>query len=527
MRMRWLGGWFLVLVLGLSGCRSKVETVEVAPEDTTTHLGDTIEISLADWLKLPRPELAKLVAEWTETVGKERQAARDTLESVQLLPQLHPPAAAVVFADAHFSPTAGFSLPPYVKEGQKDAAVALHLARFGDREAALKLADAADAELLGKIDAYRGEHNYPLEWTRLTGLVLEHAQLKLANGEPEGATELVLLHRQLHTVLDAKAAASPLGAALLPRGRQALTLAAAAWREPRRNKTALAADIDAVLTEWGKTPDTTPSLAAGAQQTEVARLFNSPVVGRAIIAHDPSTVQRTLDLLTLPLPAEGVGSVVAFLNDKQILTELIVLYRPKINELFPDPGHLALALVEHGYPSQTTAAGPGLNRQTWTGGGQAFEVDLLTRGNAGGALVRVTPAGAPAPSSSFARNPRNFGAVNFDRSYEQNRLGLAPEQNSTPLEINSKDQLALITQPAADFALSGALLRRETSHDLLAQADAALAGQSERRRPQPSGAAAVGRLRAVSPRRRRVIRRRSVRPHLGGQQHAPETASAV
>ena len=62
------------------------------------------------------------------------------------------------------------------------------------------------------------------------------------------------------------------GAALLPRGRQVLTLAAAAWREPRHNKTALAADIDAALAEWGTVPEPMPGLKAGANQSEVVAL---------------------------------------------------------------------------------------------------------------------------------------------------------------------------------------------------------------------------------------------------------------
>jgi len=468
--MRWFAAGFLAIALGLAGCRAKVATVDpVAPEDTTTHLADTIDLSLADWLKLPRPELAKLGEEWTETVRKQREIARNNLESVQLLPQLRPLAASVVFAEARFAPAAGFSLPPYLKEGQKDAAVALHLARFGDREAALKLADDADTDLRGKINAYRSEHNYPVEWTRLVGLVLQNAQLKLANGEFEGATELVQLHRQLRAVLDAKAAAGPLGATLLPRGRQALTLAATAWREPRLNKTALAADIDAALENWGNAPDATPGLSTGATQTEVTRLFNGSVEGRAVIAHTPSTVQRALDLLALPVPAEGVSSVVAFLDGKHVLTELIVLYRPKINDLFPEAQHLALALIEHGYPSQTPEAVPGINRQIWTGGGVSYDVDLLTRGNIGGALVRISPAGAAAPPAAFARNPRDFGAVNLDRSFEQNRLGLAPDQNANPLEIKDKDKLARIAQPATEFAPSLAVLQREASQDLLAK----------------------------------------------------------
>src|SRR5262245_28244784 len=124
MRMRWLGSCFFVFLLFLVGCSSQVATPTatevVAPEDTTTHLSDKTDISLTDWLKLPRAELAKLVEEWSTTVAKQRETARSNIESVQLLPQLHPPVVSVVFAEAKFSPEAGFSLPPYLKEGQKD-----------------------------------------------------------------------------------------------------------------------------------------------------------------------------------------------------------------------------------------------------------------------------------------------------------------------------------------------------------------------------------------------------------------------
>lgn len=471
MRMRWLGGGLvLILLLGLAGCRrAQVEAPQAAPEDTATHLGDKIDVSLADWLKLPRPELAKLVEEWIETVRKQRDFARGNVESVQLLPQLRPPALPVAFADAHYSPAAGFSLPPYLKEGQKDTAVALHLARFGDREAALKLADPADAELLARIDTYRTEHEYPVEWVRLSGLVLENAQLKLAGGELDGATELVLLHRQLRELLDAKAATGPLGAALLPRGKQALTLAAAAWREPRFNKTALAADIDAALAEWGTLPDPLPGLVVGAKQTEVERLFGRPAEGGAVLAPGPLAVQRTLDLLALPLPAEGARGVVAFLGREKTLAQLLVVYRPKINEILPEPKHLAFALAERGSPEETPAARPGLDRRTWTAGGLTYDVSLLTRGNAGGAIITVGKAGAPAPAATFARNPRDFGAVNLDRSFEQNRLGLVPDQTGSPLEIKTADKLTQIAQPAAAYPLSAALLQGEPNDDLLAK----------------------------------------------------------
>lgn len=471
MRMHWSTGWLLVMLLALSGCRSQVANTEenAVPEDTTTHLGDKIDISLDEWLKRPRAEQAKLVEEWTETVGKQRAFARGQVESVQLLPHLHPPVVTAVFAEAKFSPTAGFSLPPYLKEGQKDAAIALHLARFGDREAALKLAAPADKDLRTKIDACRGEHDYPAEWTRLVALVLQNAELKLANGELDGATELVQLHRQLHSLLDTKAASGALGATLLPRGRQALTLAAIEWRKPRHNKTALAADIDAALAEWGDTPDPVPGLSIGAKQSEIVSLVGSEVQGNAVLAQTPLAVQRALDLLALPLPSEGASAVAAFLGDKQTLTQVQVVYRAKINELFPGPQELVLPLVEHGFPSENPAPSPGLARQSWTGGGLAYEVAVLTRGSVGGALVRVSKEGKDVAGDAFAGNPRDFGAVNLDRSFEQNRLGLAPDQSGTALEIKDAAELGGITQPAAKFALAAAVLKREAEADLLAR----------------------------------------------------------
>ncbi len=469
MRMRWIGGFLLLLVLGVSGCRRAevAATSEAAPEDTTTHLSDKIDISLADWLKLPRAELAKQVEEWTVTVEKHQDHARTNTDSVELLPQLHPPLPTSVFAKARFVPEAGFSLPPYVKEGDKDAAVALHLARFGDREAALKLADASDKDFLAQIDACRTEQNYPVEWTRLVGLVLHNAHLKLANGETDGAAELVALHRQLRSVLDAKAATGPLGALLLPRGQKALGLAAVAWREPRRNKVGLAGDIDAALADWGTVPDPVPGLKAGASQDEVVRFFKSNAEGQAVIARTPESVQRAVDLLALPLPEEGTSSVVAFLDGKHNLAELKVLYRSRISQVFPEPKNLALCVAEHGYPVETPPSVIGMARQTWTGGGLVYDVTVLTRGNAGGALVGITPAGAATPAASFARNPRDFGAVNLDRSFEQNRLGLAPDQGGNSVEIKDKDALARITQPAKDHALESALLLRESNADLL------------------------------------------------------------
>src|SRR4051794_40760496 len=230
MRMHWLRALTLLAAVALAGCGSR-EVTEPVADDPATRLPEAVDVNLADWLALPRPELAKRVEDWKGTVDRLQEAARSDRSSVLLLPRLLPALTVPVFREAQFSEKAGFSLPPYSADGGKDADLALHLARHGDAEAALKLADPGHEDVLKKIEECRPGRNYHAEWTRLVALVMHAAQLRLANGEVEGAAELVQLHKQLQGLLDARAAAGPLGAALLPAGRRALQQASAAWRE--------------------------------------------------------------------------------------------------------------------------------------------------------------------------------------------------------------------------------------------------------------------------------------------------------
>lgn len=71
-------------------------------------------------------------------------------------------------------------------------------------------------------------------------------------------------------------------------------------------------------------------------------------------------------------------------------------------------------------------------------------------------------------SDSFVRNPRDFGAVNLDRSFEQNRLALSPAQSGDTIEVKGKEELTSIVQPAAEYPITTALLRREPGEDLVA-----------------------------------------------------------
>jgi hypothetical protein len=461
MRIHWLPVAAL-LAVGVTGCgESKGPAVPVAPEDNETHLGTAIDIDLAAWLKLPRPELAKLADEWAGTVAHQREDARGNPDSVDLLPTLHPPLVVPVLQRAKFSAAAGFSLPPYHKEGSADTALALHLARHGDREAARRLA----GDLKARLALADGGTNYPVEWSRLVGLVLHSAELKLAEGKPEGATELVLLHKQIREVLDKTTAAGPLGAALLPAGRRALTLAAAAWRDPKRNRVALANDIEAALKDWGPVPEPAPALKPGAAAADVAGLLGVAARGKAVAALAPDEVARALDLLGLPLPAAGVQSVVGFLDRRDRLTDLVLVYRTRSEQTYPEPAHLAHRLLEHGFEGRPVVKATGLLRQDYAGAGLSYQVSRVLRGNVLAALVRVSGPKGPAPA--FARDGRDFGAVHLDRSFEANRVALVPEQAGPTLAVTKKADLQRMARPIGLPVPGRAVLQRETGQDLV------------------------------------------------------------
>jgi hypothetical protein len=472
----------LLLVLAAAvGCGSKVAEAPPPPEppaEEPVRLGTSTPIALAGWLKQSREELAKLADEYAVTVDKQQTATRLNIEMVDLLPQLHAPVRVPVFETCRYSPEAKLSLPPYLKPGQHDAAVALHLARHGDHFGARALANPRDPEVRARIDELRGDRDYPLEWTRLVALALQAAQFKMAHGELEGATELVLLHRQLREVLDPKAARGPLGAVLLPVGRHALQLAVLEWRKPKVKQTALAADVEAALKDWGDVPDPSPGLPVGADRAEVARLFGVRVPadagGRlgvaAFAASEPEAVARALDLLALPVTPDGVNAVAAFIDARGRLGDVLVLYRSKIQEPFPEPEHLALYLLDRGYPVKSADAPGGLRRRVCEGGGLVYEVTALARGNVGGALVRVGPAGAregDAPDF-LARDPREWGLVHLDRTFEANRTNLDPSADPSAVKVTKPQTLEGVGQPVTAHAPQAVELKREPTQDLVA-----------------------------------------------------------
>lgn len=473
MRMRNTTAWLLVLAaFGFSGCKKPAPPVGLVP-DPDHHLPEKTDVEVAEWLKLSRPELNHTFEDWKSAATKLIDTGRSNKDSLLLLPKLRPVLTLPVFQNARFSPRAGMSLPVYLEEGHRDAEVARHLARYGDADGALLLTDPADSALRAEIEALRPARNYPVEWTRLVALAQFVAELRLAGGETQGAAMLINIHQQLRIVLDPKAAAGPLGSALLPGGRRALKAGAAAWTEVL--KTGYAGDVTAALDAWGEVPAPAPAVTPGAGREAVAKLFPRSSELHAATALGAASA-RVFDLLSLPLPADELEGVAAFFDGQDKLAELAVMYRPRAGQVYPDPTYLAQCLADYGLTGQDTETAKGTLRQTFALGALSYEVSLIPRGSAVGGLVRVADAKGTAAPAFLPADSRDFGAVHFDRTFDQDRLAVAPEQRSADtVAVTKAAEVRRIGPPAPErgrfLELPGAMsviLRRLEGYDLLA-----------------------------------------------------------
>jgi hypothetical protein len=295
-------------------------------------------------------------------------------------------------------------------------------------------------------------------------LAFQSAEWKLSTGDPQGATDLIQMHQQLRALLDDKAAVGPLGAALLPRGRHALAEAAAAWKKSGVNKPGLAEDAEAAVKAWGESPPPALALAPGASEAEAVRLFQLPANGQTVAAAAPMAVQRALDLLELPVSAEGVQAVVAFFDADKRLTETLVLYHANVAQAYPDPVNLAYSLVDHALPNDDPAKGVGLTRQTYFGDGLKYEAVLFSRGEAVGAYVRI--AGPKAAPGTLPPDVRDFGIVHLDQTFEQNRVQFARDKIGAIVERDLRKSPNAVRLPIVNPAPSDAALQREKDQNL-------------------------------------------------------------
>jgi len=216
----------LSLATGLTGCGTGPNNVD--PSVPGAPNPAVSQVSLSELLAKPRAELAKQGEEMMAQVEIREKQHRDGSLAFGLLPRLRLPLILPIWAEATYSAKAEISLPPYVAEGTKDNALGLHLARFGDADAARKLAEPGNDAVLKQIDEWACTKNYPAEWTRIVALLIHTAEYRLAMGEDAGRTELASLHRQLREILDPQVAKGPLGVALLEQGFKVLSLATAA-----------------------------------------------------------------------------------------------------------------------------------------------------------------------------------------------------------------------------------------------------------------------------------------------------------
>jgi hypothetical protein len=450
----------LAALLVTAGCGSDAPPAGDSDTIAPARLGDKIDLNLEELLTRPRAELAEMADDLAGKVHFQQEALRTGKHGLALLPNLRLPLVVPVFRDAHYAAKAGFSLPPYATDDAKDTPLALHLARHGDTEAALKLVDPTDREAVRQIEAARYERNYPVEWTRLVGLLLYAAQLRLAGDEVDGGTEVVVLHRQLKAVLDPKASRGTLGALLLPLGKTTLAAAGDSWRGDKR--TELAGQVAAALAEWGTSPPADSPLHLSVPRAEVCRLLRSTAAGRVVPA---VATARAFDLWALPFPEEGAEAVLAGFDATDRLEEVWVTYRPGLGEMFLTPADLAAFLEERGQAGQAGKPSAGLQERDYRLGDAACDVIMVTQGAGIGALLRFHTPGATPTAGTLTRD---FGTANLDRSFEQSRRRLAPEQRKDTLSFSRPELLAGITSPLVDLKPGAGELRREPGRDLVA-----------------------------------------------------------
>jgi len=394
-------------------------------------LGGPDEILLRGLLETPRAELAAKAAELEDQMQRHDKHRREGQLKLTLLPDARVPHVPAVWRQASYSETRGFSVPPYLKGDGKDTPLALHLARYGDGEAALKLAESADA---ARVQEHALDRNYPLEWTRLVSLHLEHAQFLLASNNPEGAKQLVSLHRQLRGLLPEKARSAALGQALLPRGLEMLREAIPAWKKGKRE--ALARDAEAWLAKFAA-PDWTWPLPT--DRAALLASLGGDALGADAKAKTPGVaadVLRALDVSTIPAPHAAAEAVWA-LFDGAKLTELVIAYRPEP----PDHEHASqwiadLSRLEAGKPAVQASLAPG-------------------NPHAGG-IVQVKFADGAVP-----RLARDFGPLSLDRTFENNCRLFAWRQYGAPVAVADARALSKLTLPSGDQPAAGAALEEQ------------------------------------------------------------------
>jgi hypothetical protein len=452
MSRTWLSAVTMVVLFALSGCGSK----QSADDSPLPGIDDAMEVPLADLLSKSRSDLAGLGVEWSAKVRDQEKAIRLGELRQSLLPDVRVPLAAPVLREAVYSSEAGFSLPPYSAAGKEDVDLAMHLARHGDVDAGLKL--AGDADFRARLESFRGSRNYPVEWSRLVGLMQHSAEIRVTTGDTDAARELLAIHRQLRKVLDAKTAEGPLGAVLLGRGQKTLTLAVLTLSQGGNKE--LAEKISKGLEHWGAVPTGLGSVRLGGKQPLIASILGAKGQGKAIQTTSPA---RALDLLALPVPSENAQAVTALFDAGEQLAEVVVTYGVSAAKSYPEPRQFGHLFEEQGMTAAAEEKTPGHRRCVYAG--NDVQCQILVLPHASAASVVVSFQDAQKPATAAAPLNRDFGAVHLDRGFEQNRIRLAPERQGETVQTKQPAALAQVKNPLVKASPTFAVLKKDSGGD--------------------------------------------------------------
>ena len=279
-------------------------------------------MNLKELLDKPRAELARIANDYEEQIfhqEKKRQQGELTFKLLPLSTRF--PMAWPIWRQAKYSAQRDMVLPPYLSETGFDSNLALHLARFGDVEAARKIVEPNDTAALAEIERLALRRNYPAEWTRAVAMILHRAHYSLAEANNNGARKVVALHRQLSALLnDDEVRQSRLATTLLSRGRSLIHAAVVAWAESEGQEEYV--ELGSVGTaDWGTSA--APVLPPARTPAELAAWLGGETRGLMVRSGD---TLRALDMLELPLPNQGAEGVVGLFSPKGNLREILVVY---------------------------------------------------------------------------------------------------------------------------------------------------------------------------------------------------------
>lgn len=419
------------LLIGCGGGPASKSTVPQVAPAASGGLEPASDIAVESLLKKPRAELATRAEELEKQIQQRDLLRLAGQQKFKLLPQTRLPLAPPVWRQASFSGERGFSMPPYLPPTGRDHSLALHLARYGDAEAAQQLADPG---LSATLDKLKLDRNYPAEWTRLVGLLIHNAQFSLAIDNMEGAKQLVAIHQQLRTLLPEATKQSALGQALLPRGLDTLHQATLAWRKSGRLE--VAQQAEASLAKFSGAPAWQWPLPT--DRAELTRHLGLSGAGRGAAASMPL---RALDLLGLPAPHDHLDACWAFFDDKDHAQSLLLAYRS--------------TQVDYETESQWL---PRLDELTK---GTPAVSAVLTPGNRyAGGIIEVRMSDARPPTLQ-----RQYGQISLDHTFEHNRRLAAWKQRGASFSVKDAKVLAALRQPLT-ISPAEASVERDNEQDV-------------------------------------------------------------